>query len=143
MRPSHRTTLLACLLALTGVIWITQALRDIDLMTSRGQTVLVFLGIHLYLVVKIGITPLPKKLGIKEGATVDVPTVPWFWDSDVRIALAPGATCFEANKAQGTGPNGSRIDFVMASPTLEPQAAQALRSAVSRSGRAATAWRSG
>ena len=26
------------------------------------------------------------------------PTVPWFWDPDVRIALAPGATCFEANK---------------------------------------------
>ena len=31
-------------------------------------------------------------------ASVDVPTVPWFWDPDVRIALAPGATCFEANK---------------------------------------------
>ena len=31
--------------SLTSVIWITQALRDIDLMTSRGQTVLVFLGI--------------------------------------------------------------------------------------------------
>ena len=27
-----------------------------------------------------------------------VPTVPWFWDPDVRIALAPGGTCFEANK---------------------------------------------
>ena len=26
------------------------------------------------------------------------PTVPWYWDPDVRIALAPGATCFEANK---------------------------------------------
>ena len=35
---------------------------------------------------------------LKAGATVDVPTVPWFWDPDVRIALAPGATCFEANK---------------------------------------------
>ncbi len=33
------------LFSLTAVIWITQALRDIDLMTSRGQTVLVFLGI--------------------------------------------------------------------------------------------------
>lgn len=33
------------LFSLTSVIWITQALRDIDLMTSRGQTVLVFLGI--------------------------------------------------------------------------------------------------
>jgi hypothetical protein len=35
---------------------------------------------------------------LKDGAAVDVPTVPWFWDPDVRIALAPGATCFEANK---------------------------------------------
>jgi hypothetical protein len=35
---------------------------------------------------------------LKSGATVDVPTVPWFWDPDVRIALAPGVTCFEANK---------------------------------------------
>jgi hypothetical protein len=35
---------------------------------------------------------------LKDGAVVDVPTVPWFWDPDVRIALAPGVTCFEANK---------------------------------------------
>ncbi|MFX1818453.1 BREX-1 system phosphatase PglZ type B [Pseudarthrobacter sp. CC4] len=35
---------------------------------------------------------------LKPGAVVDVPTVPWFWDKDVRIALAPGVTCFEANK---------------------------------------------
>jgi hypothetical protein len=35
---------------------------------------------------------------LKDGADVAVPTVPWFWDPDVRIALAPGVTCFEANK---------------------------------------------
>jgi hypothetical protein len=35
---------------------------------------------------------------LKDGAAVDVATVPWFWDPGVRIALAPGATCFEANK---------------------------------------------
>ena len=35
---------------------------------------------------------------LKDGAAVDMPTVPWFWDADVRIALAPGVTCFEANK---------------------------------------------
>src|SRR5690242_9720268 len=32
------------LASLTGVIWITQALRGIDLMTSQGQTILVFIG---------------------------------------------------------------------------------------------------
>ncbi|MGO9360866.1 MAG: LPS export ABC transporter permease LptF [Xanthobacteraceae bacterium] len=36
---------LIVLMSLTGVIWITQALRNIDLMTSQGQTILVFVGI--------------------------------------------------------------------------------------------------
>ena len=35
---------------------------------------------------------------LKDGADVDVPTVPWHWDSHVRIALAPGISCFEAGK---------------------------------------------
>ena len=39
------TSFLIVLISLTGVIWITQALRNIDLMTSQGQTILVFLGI--------------------------------------------------------------------------------------------------
>ena len=33
------------LVSLTAVIWVTQALHDIDLMTSQGQTILVFVGI--------------------------------------------------------------------------------------------------
>lgn len=32
---------------------------------------------------------------------------------------------------EGTGPNGSRIDFLLASPTIVPQRAQVLRSAIS------------
>src|SRR3954464_6885836 len=32
----------ACLVALTGVIWITQALRELDLLTGKGQTILMF-----------------------------------------------------------------------------------------------------
>lgn len=43
-----RTTLASfalVLVSLTGVIWITQALRGIDLMTSQGQTIMTFLGI--------------------------------------------------------------------------------------------------
>ncbi|MBV5271985.1 MAG: LPS export ABC transporter permease LptF [Afipia sp.] len=43
-----RNTLLAFLLvlvSLTSVIWITQALRGIDLMTGQGQSILVFLGV--------------------------------------------------------------------------------------------------
>lgn len=43
-----RTTLVAFLIVLvclTAVIWVTQALRDIDIMTSQGQTILVFIGL--------------------------------------------------------------------------------------------------
>ena len=40
---------------------------------------------------------------VKDGARVDVPTVPWHWDKDVRIALAPGISCFEANQAYEHG----------------------------------------
>ena len=36
---------LAGLAALTGVVWVTQALRQIDLLTNKGQTLLVFLTI--------------------------------------------------------------------------------------------------
>ncbi|ACL60664.1 LPS export ABC transporter permease LptF [Methylobacterium nodulans] len=33
---------LACLAGLTGVIWVTQALRELDLITAKGQTLLIF-----------------------------------------------------------------------------------------------------
>jgi lipopolysaccharide export system permease protein len=47
-RYIFRTTLASfavVLVSLTGVIWITQALRGIDLMTSQGQTIMTFVGI--------------------------------------------------------------------------------------------------
>ncbi len=37
------TAFVSGLIVLTGVIWITQALRQIDLLTSKGQTILIFL----------------------------------------------------------------------------------------------------
>jgi lipopolysaccharide export system permease protein len=36
---------LATLLSLTGVIWITQALREVDLLTGKGQSLMVFLTV--------------------------------------------------------------------------------------------------
>jgi lipopolysaccharide export system permease protein len=36
-----------CLLALTGVIWISTALRELDLVAGKGQTILVFLKVTL------------------------------------------------------------------------------------------------
>lgn len=40
---------------------------------------------------------------IKEGAHTELRTVPWHWDPDVRIALAPGIECFEANQVYEHG----------------------------------------
>jgi lipopolysaccharide export system permease protein len=47
-RYIFRTTtgaFLIVLVTLTAVIWVTQALRDIDIVTSQGQTIVVFVGI--------------------------------------------------------------------------------------------------
>lgn len=47
-RYIFRTTLGAFVLVLVGLtaaIWLTQALRDVDLMTNQGQSALVFIGI--------------------------------------------------------------------------------------------------
>lgn len=35
---------------------------------------------------------------LKSGSVTDQQTVPWYWDHDVRIALAPGISCYEAGK---------------------------------------------
>ena len=46
-RYIFRTTFVAFLLvlvSLTAFIWITQVLREIDLMTNQGQTILTFVG---------------------------------------------------------------------------------------------------
>jgi lipopolysaccharide export system permease protein len=47
-RYIFRTTFgafLVILVSLTAIIWVTQALRDIDLMTNQRQTILTFIGI--------------------------------------------------------------------------------------------------
>jgi len=47
-RYIFRTTLgafLVILISLTAVIWVTQALHDIDLMTTQGQSILIFVAI--------------------------------------------------------------------------------------------------
>lgn len=66
-RYIFRTTLGAftvILVSLTGVIWITQALRDIDLMTNQGQTILVFVGITSLIVPSLVLVIAPLALVI-------------------------------------------------------------------------------
>jgi hypothetical protein len=35
---------------------------------------------------------------LKEGAQTDQLTIPWYWDENVRIVVAPGICCYEAGK---------------------------------------------
>ena len=60
------TAFLSGLVVLTGVVWVTQALRQIDLITSKGQTILIFLmmtGLTLPALVAI-IAPVALFAGI-------------------------------------------------------------------------------
>jgi lipopolysaccharide export system permease protein len=66
-RYIFRTTFGAFLIilsSLTAVIWSTQALRDIDLMTNQGQTVLVFVGITALIIPQLVLIIAPIALMI-------------------------------------------------------------------------------
>lgn len=67
----------------------------------------------------------PTILGGDMNATANTPTL------GPLLAQLVDAWPVAGSGPEGTGPNGSRIDFVMASPTLEPRSAQVLRSSVS------------
>ena len=58
---------LLVLISLTATIWITQALRDVDLMTNRGQTILVFLGITSLIVPLLILVIAPIAMVISVG----------------------------------------------------------------------------
>ena len=69
-----RTTLgsfAVVLVSLTGVIWITQALRGIDLMTSQGQTILTFLGITSLVIPELVLIIAPIALMIAISHTLN------------------------------------------------------------------------
>jgi lipopolysaccharide export system permease protein len=62
-----RTTLgafLLILISLTAVIWLATALRDFDLMTSQGQTLLVFVGITSLVIPQLVLVIAPIALVI-------------------------------------------------------------------------------
>jgi len=62
-----RTTLgafLLILISLTAVIWLATALRDLDLMTSQGQTLLVFVGITSLVIPQLVLVIAPIALMI-------------------------------------------------------------------------------
>jgi lipopolysaccharide export system permease protein len=74
------------LVSLTGVIWITQALRGIDLMTSQGQTILTFLGITSLVIPALVLIIAPIALMIAISHTLNKLAT----DSEIIVMNAAG-----------------------------------------------------
>jgi len=88
-----RTTLAAfamVLVSLTGVIWITQALRGIDLMTSQGQTILTFLGLTSLVIPALVLIIAPIALMISISHTLNKLAT----DSEIIVMNAAGFSPF-------------------------------------------------
>ncbi|MEA2927625.1 MAG: lipopolysaccharide export system permease protein, partial [Hyphomicrobiales bacterium] len=88
-RYIFRTTFgafLLVLISLTTVIWLTHALREIDLMTNQKQTVLVFLGITGLLIPMLMLVIAPIALVVAIGFTLNRLNA----DSEIVVMNAAG-----------------------------------------------------
>ena len=88
-RYIFRTTFgafLLILVSLTAVIWLTHALREIDLMTNQRQTVLVFVGITSLLIPMLVLIIAPIALVIAVGHTLNRLNT----DSEIVVMNASG-----------------------------------------------------
>jgi lipopolysaccharide export system permease protein len=74
------------LVSLTATIWITQALRDVDIMTNRGQTILVFLGITSLIVPLLILVIAPIAMVIAVGHVLNKLST----DSELIVMNAAG-----------------------------------------------------
>jgi lipopolysaccharide export system permease protein len=84
-----RTTLASfalVLVSLTGVIWITQALRQIDLMTSQGQTIVTFLSVSSLVIPALVLIISPIALMIAISHTLNKLAT----DSEIIVMNAAG-----------------------------------------------------
>ena len=77
---------LLVLVSLTSVIWITQALRDVDLMTNRGQSVFVFVGITSLIIPHLVLIIAPIALVLAIGHTLNRLST----DSEIIVMNAAG-----------------------------------------------------
>ncbi len=88
-RYIFRTTFgafLLVLISLTAVIWLTHALREIDLMTSQRQTIVTFLGITGLLIPMLVLVIAPLALVVAVGHTLNRLNT----DSEIVVMNASG-----------------------------------------------------
>jgi lipopolysaccharide export system permease protein len=88
-RYIFRTTFsafLVVLVSLTAVIWVTQALHDFDIVTSQGQTILVFIGITGLIIPLLVLVIAPIALLIAVAHTLNKLST----DSEIIVMNAAG-----------------------------------------------------
>src|SRR5689334_16914516 len=88
-RYIFRTTFgafLLVLISLTAVIWLTHALREIDLMTNQRQTILTFIGITGLLIPMLVLVIAPIALVVAVGHTLNRLNT----DSEIVVMNASG-----------------------------------------------------
>ena len=74
------------LVSLTAIIWVTQALRDIDIVTNQGQTLLVFVGLTGLIVPLLVLIIAPIALVIAIAYTINKLNT----DSEIVVINAAG-----------------------------------------------------
>jgi lipopolysaccharide export system permease protein len=74
------------LVSLTAIIWLTHALRDIDLVTNQGQTVLVFIGLTGLIIPLLVLVIAPIALVIAVAYTINKLNT----DSEIVVMNAAG-----------------------------------------------------
>jgi lipopolysaccharide export system permease protein len=84
-RTTFGAFLLVCI-SLTTVIWLTHALREIDLMTNQKQTILTFIGITGLLIPMLLLVIAPISLVVAVGHTLNRLNV----DSEIVVMNASG-----------------------------------------------------
>ncbi len=84
-RTTFGAFLLICV-SLTAVIWLTHALREVDLMTNQRQTVLVFVGITGLLIPMLVLVIAPLAMVIAVGHTLNRLNT----DSEIVVMNASG-----------------------------------------------------
>jgi PglZ domain len=88
---------------------LIQIAQRVQALTEAGWRQVLIVTDHGWLMLPGGLpkAELPEHLTVirkgrcarlKDGASTTQQTVPWFWDAQVRIAMAPGIHCFEAGK---------------------------------------------
>lgn len=108
--------------------------RRVDALLKSGWRRVVVVTDHGWLLVPGGLpkAELPEHLTeirkgrcarLKSGSNTDQQTVPWYWDGNVRIALAPGICCYEAGKEYehgGLSPQECVVPVLTVTAATEP-----------------------